>query len=120
MLYVDNSGAYLVEGDTCVSVGVSAKDKVVERRELESLSLVRGNECDLPSGATPASLDEIVRRFNVSEHNPLKPAAPAAVEDVVDPGEHTKSELEAMASDRGISVPSGSTKAEIASLINES
>lgn len=129
MFYTDASGAYMVDSvGTCNAIGLTAKDKVVERREIESLAVVKGKACDLPPGAVPASLDEIAAKFNVSEANPL--AAPqepeeeeddaveAALAGPVDPDAHTKAELEGMASELGVELPAKATKAEIAALIN--
>lgn len=129
MFYATDDGAFLVDAEgNCTAIGINAKDKVVEVRELESISIVRGEGGRLPAGAVPATIDEIVARFNVSEANPLKPAAiapeaeeaPDAPSDgSVDPEAHTKAELEAMAAEMGIEVPSKATKAEIAAIINE-
>lgn len=129
MFYATDDGAFLVDAEgNCTAIGINAKDKVVEVRELESISIVRGEGGQLPAGAVPATIDEIVARFNVSEANPLKPAAiapeaeeaPEAPSDgSVDPEAHTKAELEAMAAEMGIEVPSKATKAEIAAIINE-
>ena len=131
MYYTDENGAYVVDGEQCFGISVSAKDKVVERREIESLTVTRAAECELPSGATPATLDEIVAKFAISEKNPL--VAKADDEDGdelaerdseveaqgVDPEGHTKAELVEMAESAGVSVPAKATKAEIAALINE-
>lgn len=131
MYYTDENGAYVVDGEQCFGLSVSAKDKVVERREIESLTVTRAAECELPSGATPATLDEIVAKFAISEKNPLvAKSEDAGGEDSteqeseakaqgIDPDDHTKAELVEMAESAGVSVPAKATKAEIATLINE-
>lgn len=128
MFYTDETGAYVVDGDTCYGLSVSAKEKVVEHREIESLTVTRGSECDLPAGAAPATLNEIVARFAITEAHPLVYQDPEDDEDVemvaayassVNPDDHTKPELVAMAEQAGIEVPAKATKADIAALINE-
>ena len=143
MFYVADSGAYLVDSEgACKGIGVTVVDKVTTIREIESISYKPGSATTLPAGAVPATLREIVAKFNVSQSNPLadptaggdddgddpdpvQASAPAALSveadggtEPVDPEEHTKEELVAMAEQAGVKVPSKATKAEIAELIN--
>lgn len=146
MFYVADSGAYLVDSEgACKGIGVTVVDKVTTIREIESISYKPGSATTLPAGAVPATLREIVAKFNVSQSNPLadptaalsveaddgdepdpvQASAPAALSveadggaEPVDPEEHTKEELVAMAEQAGVEVPSKATKAEIAELIN--
>lgn len=73
MLYTNGSKAYQVDADGTVhGIDVTAKDKVVEVRELESVTVAPAAKLkSLPSGAVPVTLDELVAKFNISEQNPL-------------------------------------------------
>ena len=72
--YVANGNVYFKDEDGKVhGVDVTAKDKVIEHRELESITPVIGKkEVALPAGAHAATLDEIALKFNLSELNPIK------------------------------------------------
>lgn len=138
MFYVADSGAYVVDDEgACKGIGVTVVDKVTTIREIESISYKPGSATTLPAGAVPATLQEIVAKFNVSQDNPLadptaggdddgdeldpvQASAPAALSaEPVNPEEHTRDELVAMAEQAGVEVPSKATKAEIAELINQ-
>lgn len=60
-------------GKDFVQVGVEAKDKVTVIKELESVTVVpsdiKAKKIDVASMAT---LDTIVKKFHVSEDNPIK------------------------------------------------
>lgn len=73
MLYLKGDKAYRVDGDGKVhGVDITAKDKVITRRELESVSVVdAATVAKLPAGAVPVTIDTIIAKFNVSEENPL-------------------------------------------------
>ena len=73
MYYVANGKAYIDAGNGKVKgVSITAKDKVTEVRELESVTVEAvGGAISLPSGASTCTLDEVVAKFNVSESNPL-------------------------------------------------
>ena len=150
MYYVADSGAYVVDDEgVCKGIGVTVVDKVTTIREIESISCKPGSATTLPAGAVPATLHEIVAKFNVSQSNPLadptaggdddggepdpvQASAPAALSaepvepeeqedsaEPVNPEDHTRDELVAMAEQAGVEVPSKATKAEIAELINQ-
>lgn len=73
MLYTNGSKVYQVDDDGTVrGVQVTAKDKVVTVRELESVTVKPVRKVkSLPDGAVPATLGEVIAKFNVSEGNPL-------------------------------------------------
>lgn len=73
-LYLANGNVYTVGEDGLAHpTDVTAKDKVIEVRELESVTVsAQKKTVKLPAGAAPITLDELVRKFNVSEKNPLK------------------------------------------------
>lgn len=78
---------------------------------------------------TPAGFairtDEGLQRFQAGDKVPAEIAARVAWLDApepeptgpVDPGNHTKAELLELAADKGVEVPAGATKAEIADLL---
>lgn len=74
MLYVANGNVYAVDADGSVHpVTVTAKDKVIEHRELESVEFKTAKEVvELPAGAQAATEDAVIARFNLSESNPVK------------------------------------------------
>lgn len=73
MYYVANGKVYADVGDGKVKgVSITAKDKVVTTRELESVTpKLVGGAVDMPEGAVPCTLDMVVAKFNVSESNPV-------------------------------------------------
>lgn len=73
MFYTSSNAAYFVGDDgVCHGLSVTATDKVVEARELASVSFsVDKSAVQLPKDAVGATLDDIVRKFAVSEENPL-------------------------------------------------
>lgn len=73
MYYIADGKAYADAGKGKVKgIDVTAKDKVVEVRELESVTVTAvGGARNLPAGAVGCSLDELVAKFHVSESNPL-------------------------------------------------
>ena len=73
MYYIAEGKAYVDDVDGKVKgIEVTAKDKVTEVRELESVTVTTvGSARTLPAGAASYTLDEIVAKFHVSETNPL-------------------------------------------------
>lgn len=73
MYYVANGKVYADAGDGKVKgVSITAKDKVVTHRELESVTpKLVGSAVELPEGAVPCTLDMVIAKFNVSESNPV-------------------------------------------------
>lgn len=73
-LYLANGNVYMVGEDGLAHpTDVTAKDKVIEVRELESVTVSpQKKTVKLPKGAVPITQDELIRKFNVSEKNPLK------------------------------------------------
>lgn len=74
MYYIDTKNRIWMESENgFVQVGIEAKDKVTVIKELESVTVVPSNvtakKIDVASVAT---LDTIVKKFNVSEENPIK------------------------------------------------
>lgn len=74
MFFVSPSGLLYMEKDgKFLNVGIKAKDKVVEVRELASTTIVEGDEiAALPEGCHGATLREVIAKFNVSERHPVK------------------------------------------------
>lgn len=74
MLYLKDNRVYHVDGEgKAHKADVTAKDKVVQVRELESVTVTPAKAaCKLPEGARPVTVDELVRKFAISEKNPLK------------------------------------------------
>lgn len=72
MLYIKDSSVYFVDGSgNAHPCNISAVDKVVTKRELESVTyepLTR--TVTLPSDAKPTTLKNLVNKFNVSQLNP--------------------------------------------------
>lgn len=53
-------------------VSLTAKDKKVVSRELESVSTeVSDQEVELPAGAHPVTMSEVIAKFNLTEDNPV-------------------------------------------------
>lgn len=72
-LYLKDKRAYRVDDAGKVhGVSITAKDKVITRRELESVTVEdSASVAKLPEGAVPVTVDTLVAKFNVSEANPL-------------------------------------------------
>lgn len=73
-LFEANGNIYAVGGDgKAHGASVTATDKVVEVRELQSITVTPQKvEVALPEGATPITTDEIRLKFNLSQKNPVK------------------------------------------------
>lgn len=129
MFYYKDERAYFKdEAGKVYGLNVTAKDKVTEVRELESVSYALGSETALPAGACISTLDEIVTRFGVSEKHPLTYTEPAveksapADEPTVateqdapqeDMGAMSRDELIALAAEKGVALKAKDTKAAI-------
>ena len=74
MLYLYENRVYHVDADgKAHKADITAKDKVVQRRELESMTVTPAKAAvKLPAGARPVTVDELVAKFAISEKNPLK------------------------------------------------
>lgn len=72
MYYIVDNKVYTKEGDGYRQVSLTAKDKVVVRRELESVTVTPSETVreELP-GAQAVTLEEIIAKFNLSEENPI-------------------------------------------------
>ena len=71
MLYYAEGQVYLVdESGATYGVSVTAKDKVIEKRELDSVTFEIQGKAVLPAGAVPVTEDEVVKKCNISELNP--------------------------------------------------
>lgn len=72
MYYIVDNKVYTKEGDGYRQVSLTAKDKVVVRRELESVTVTPSETVrdELP-GAQTVTLEEIIAKFNLSEENPI-------------------------------------------------
>lgn len=73
MFYVIDGSVYFERADgKYVNVSITGKDKVVEIRELESVTVTEGTVViDSIGDAIPCTLNTIVAKFNVSEKNPV-------------------------------------------------
>lgn len=73
-LYLANGNVYMVGEDGLAHpTDVTAKDKVIETRELESVTISpQKKTVKLPKGAVPVTTDELIRKFGLSEKNPIK------------------------------------------------
>ena len=70
MLYVADGQVYECVDCECYGCDVTAKDKVIEIRELESITIEQKAKAKLPAGAHPVTQDELVIKLNLSEKNP--------------------------------------------------
>lgn len=72
-LYLAGNNVYSVDDNgKAHATSILAKDKVIETRELESTTLkVDEAVIDLPNEACLITLDELIRKFHISEKNPL-------------------------------------------------
>ena len=104
-LYLANGNVYVVNEDgQAHPADVTAKDKVIETRQLESVTVKAKKEVvALPDGAMPVTQDELVCKFNLSQKNPIKfdperakaaEAEEAAPEEAAPDSEETASEAE--------------------------
>lgn len=76
MYYISGNKVYVKDGNAYRQVAITAKDKVVETRELESVTVTPSDTTVKKlSGATAATLDEVIKRFHISEDNPVKVAS---------------------------------------------
>lgn len=74
MLYLAQDGnVYFVDDNNeAYPVEITAKDKVIETRELESVNVkVQDKKVELPEGAVPTTQEALLKKFNVSEKNPI-------------------------------------------------
>lgn len=78
MYFVVDGSVYAERPDgKYVNVEVIGKDKVIEIRELESVTVNEGDVViDDVGGAFPCTLDTIIKKFNVSGSNPIPFAKP--------------------------------------------
>lgn len=130
MFYYKDERAYFKdEAGEVYGLNVTAKDKVTEVRELESVSYALGSETALPAGACISTLDEIVTRFGVSEKHPLTYTEPAVeksapadeptgaseqdVPEQEDMEGMSRDELVALAAEKGVTLKAKDTKAAI-------
>ena len=124
MFYYKDDGAYFQDDAGKVyGLNVTAKDKVTEVRELESVSYSLGSETTLPAGACASTLDEIVTRFGVSEKHPLaakavKPQETQSTDDSTPVAESSlqdmsRDELVALADEKGVAIKAKDTKSAI-------
>lgn len=72
MYYVVDGSVYAERDGKFVNVEITGKDRVVEIRELESITVTDGDiVLDSVGDAIPCTLNTIVAKFNVSEKNPV-------------------------------------------------
>lgn len=73
MYYVIDGSVYFERADgKYVNVSITGKDKVVEIRELESVTVNEGTVViDSIGDAVPCTLNTIIAKFNLNEANPI-------------------------------------------------
>ena len=72
MYYISDGKVYIRDGSGYRRVGITAKNKVIVTRELESVTVVPGSsKVKKLKDPVPATLDEVLRKFNVSEDRPV-------------------------------------------------
>lgn len=83
MLYIADGQVYSVVDGECYGCDVTAKDKVIKLRELESVTIEQKAKVTLPAGAHPVTQDELIAKLALSENNPclFKTKAKKAKED---------------------------------------
>lgn len=71
---IAESNVYAVDGEGVVhACTLTVKEKVIEKREIESITPKLGKDVlELPPNTRKATLDELLKIFNVSEKNPIK------------------------------------------------
>lgn len=73
MFYIEEGAIYEKVDGGYRNVSIIAKDKVIEVRELESVTVETSDVVvkELKGDMTPYTLDDLVKKFNVSEKNPI-------------------------------------------------
>lgn len=72
MYYVVDGSVYAERDGKFVNVEITGKDKVIEVRELESITVTDGDiVLDSVGDAVPHTLNTIIAKFNISERNPV-------------------------------------------------
>lgn len=72
MFYIGKDGVYEKVDGGYRNVAIMAKDKVIEVRELESITVERDGELMKNiEDETPYSLEMLIKKFNISENNPI-------------------------------------------------
>lgn len=73
MFYIEDGAIYEKVDGGYRNVSIIGKDKVIEVRELESVTVEPSDVVvkDLKGDKTPYTLDDLVKKFNVSEKNPI-------------------------------------------------
>lgn len=72
-LYHHDGRVYAVDADgNAHGADLTAKDRVTVLRELESVTVtVHDAVVELPEGAEPSTVDELTRKYALSEENPV-------------------------------------------------
>lgn len=74
MFYVANGNAYVMADDgTIYPIEITVKEKVTERREIESYKITPKGESveKLPDNATSATIEQILGKYVITEEKPL-------------------------------------------------
>lgn len=74
MYYIDKENRVFQETENgFVEVSITAKNKVIVTKELESITVTPSDHIEASlDGASRATIDEVMARFNLSEENPIK------------------------------------------------
>ena len=73
MYFVSEGKAYIRDGGVYRNVGFTAKNKVIVTKELESITMVRGDVTveELPN-AVELTEKEVIAKLGLSEENPIE------------------------------------------------
>ena len=76
MYYYDEKrkALFIKDGDTYVNVGVTVKERKREIIEIAGVSVTRGSVkvSKFEQNPQPLTMDEVLRKFNISEAKPLR------------------------------------------------
>ena len=69
---VSDKNVYWIDDEgKSYGVNITAVDKVVTHREIESVTITVGSEAECPTTAVGATVSDIIAKFNLSEENPV-------------------------------------------------
>ena len=73
MYYIKDNMVFEATEKGFVEVSIEAKNKVIVTQELESITVIPSSHVEASlEGASMATMDEVMARFNLSEGNPIK------------------------------------------------
>lgn len=115
MYYISDGKVYVKKGNVFQNVSITAKDKVITKRELESVTVVHGTvTAETLENPSVLTLEEIIKKFNLSEEHPI-PFASDGVEKAL--SDMTLTELKAYAKEHEIDLGTATKKADILAVL---